>query len=130
MVSEVIVLILLVLFLRHRAVRLRQIGLWLPSPLRGWIAAAVVAALFIWFNLTLPLRNEQNLAELSLFHIYNSLIAGIVAGFVEEIFFRGFFMRDWLGRVLASLFKLLSRRCCTDWFIPHGVSVQECSPRK
>ncbi len=94
MLGEIVVLICLVLYLRHRGVRLRQIGLWAPSPLRGWIAAAFVAGLFIWFNLALPLRNEQNLTEVSLFHIYNSLMAGVIAGFMEEIFFRGFFMTE------------------------------------
>lgn len=99
MVSEIIVLVFLLLHLRRRGVRLRQIGLWAPSPARGWIAATGVAALFIWFNLTLPLRDQQTLAELSLFHIYNSLMAGVTAGFMEEIFFRGFFMTElaWAG---------------------------------
>lgn len=99
MVSEIIVLILLVLYLRRRGVRLRQIGLWAPAPARGWIAAAAVAALFIWFNLALPLRGQRSLTELSLFHIYNSLMAGVTAGFIEEILFRGFFMTElaWAG---------------------------------
>jgi membrane protease YdiL (CAAX protease family) len=92
--SEIIVLVLLLVYLRRRGVRLRQLGLWAPSPARGWIAAAGVAALFIWFNLALPLRGQPNLTELSLFHIYNSLAAGLTAGFVEEIFFRGFFMTE------------------------------------
>lgn len=99
MVSEIIVLILLLLYLGRRGVQLRQIGLWVLSPARGWIAAAAVAALFIWFNLALPLRDQRSLAELSLFHIYNSLMAGVTAGFMEEIFFRGFFMTElaWAG---------------------------------
>jgi membrane protease YdiL (CAAX protease family) len=97
MVSEVIVLILLLLYFRRRDVRLRQIGLWAPAPARGWIAAAAVATLFIWFNLVLPLRDQPGLAELSLFRVYNSLMAGLTAGFTEEIFFRGFFMTE-LGR--------------------------------
>lgn len=99
MVSEIILLILLLLYFRRRGVRLRQLGLWAPSPARGWVAAAAVAALFIWFNVAFPLRGQPNLAELSLFHIYNSLVAGLIAGFVEEIFFRGFFMTElaWAG---------------------------------
>ena len=97
--SEILVLVLLLVYLRRRGVRLRQIGFWIPAPARGWIAAAAVAALFIWFNLALPLRGQRNLAELSLFHVYNSLVAGLTAGFVEEIFFRGFFMTElaWAG---------------------------------
>lgn len=94
MLSEIVVLVLLIFYLRRRGITLQQIGLWAASPVRGWIAATVVAGLFIWFNLALPLRNEQNLGEVSLFHIYNSLIAGVIAGFVEEIFFRGFFMTE------------------------------------
>lgn len=99
MVGEIVVLVLLVLYLRRRGVWLRQIGLWAPSPVRGWIAAAVVAGLFIWFNLALPLRNQRDLTEVSLFKIYNSLMAGVTAGFMEEIFFRGFFMTEltWAG---------------------------------
>ena len=99
MVGEILALVLLVLFLRWRGVSLRQLGLWARSPVRGWVAAAVVAALFIAFNLALPLRGHGHLGEVSLFHIYNSVTAGVVAGFVEEIFFRGFFMTElaWAG---------------------------------
>jgi membrane protease YdiL (CAAX protease family) len=99
MLSEIVVLVLLLFYLKRRGIGLRQIGLWASSPARGWIATAIVAGLFIWFNLALPLRNEQNLGEVSLFHIYNSLTAGLIAGFVEEILFRGFFMTElaWAG---------------------------------
>jgi uncharacterized protein len=97
MLGEIVVLALLVLYLRRRDVTLRQLGLWQWSPARGWLAAAVVAALFIWFNVALPLRNEQNLGEVSLFHLYNSLTAGVIAGVVEEIVFRGFFMTELAG---------------------------------
>jgi|WetSurMetagenome_2_1015567.scaffolds.fasta_scaffold28690_2 uncharacterized protein len=97
MLGEIVVLALLVPYLRHRGTTLRQLGLCKWSPASGWIAAALVAALFIWFNLALPLRNEQNLAEVSLFHVYNSLTAGVIAGVVEEVFFRGFFMTELAG---------------------------------
>ena len=99
MLSEIAVFVLLLFYLKRRNIGLRQIGLWTSSPSRGWIAAAMVAGLFIWFNLALPLRDERNLAEVSLFHIYNSLTAGVIAGFVEEILFRGFFMTElaWAG---------------------------------
>ncbi len=99
MLSEIVVLVLLVFYLKRRGIGLRKIGLWASSPARGWITAVIVAGLFIWFNLALPLRNEKNLCEVSLFHIYNSLTAGVIAGFVEEIFFRGFFMTElaWAG---------------------------------
>jgi len=97
MLSEIVVFVLLLWYFKRRGMALRQIGLWASSPVRGWVAAAIVAGVFIWFNLVLPLSNEMNLAEISLFHIYNSLIASVVAGFVEEIFFRGFFMTELAG---------------------------------
>lgn len=99
MLSEIVVLALLVSYLKRRGIGLRQIGLWASSPVYGWVAAGAVAGLFVWFNLALPLRNEQHLAELSLFHIYNALTAGVVAGLVEEALFRGFFMTQlaWAG---------------------------------
>jgi membrane protease YdiL (CAAX protease family) len=99
MLSEVVIFVLLMFYLKRGGMGLRRIGLRAFSPARGWIAAAMVAGLFIWFNLALPLRNEQNLGEVSLFHIYNSLMAGVIAGFVEEVFFRGFFMTElaWAG---------------------------------
>ncbi len=99
MLSEIAVFVLLVFYLKRSSIGLRQIGLWVSSPAPGWIAATIVAGLFIWFNLALPLRNEHNLGEISFFHIYNSLTAGVIAGFVEEIFFRGFFMTElaWAG---------------------------------
>jgi hypothetical protein len=94
MLGEIVVFVLLLFYLKRRGIGLRQIGLWAYCPARGWIAAAIVAGLFIWFNLALPLRNEQNLGEISIFHIYNSLTAGVVAGFVEGTTFRGFFMTE------------------------------------
>lgn len=107
MIGEIVVLLLLILYLSRRGVTLRQIGLWAPSPARGWVAAALVAGLFIWFNLALPLRNQQNLIEVSLFHIYNSLLAGLTAGFVEEIFFRGFFMTELARAGLGKIAQVI-----------------------
>lgn len=92
MIAEVGVLLLLYIFLRRRGISFRSFGLWQPAPLAGWIAAGLTAALFISFNLVLPLRGNKDLGEISLFHLYNAISAGLVAGFVEEIFFRGFIM--------------------------------------
>ena len=94
MIAEIGVLLVLVLLLRRRGVALRSLGLWRPAPMIGWIVAGLVAALFLGFNLALPLRAERNLAEVSLFHIYNAVAAAFVAGFVEETLFRGFVMTE------------------------------------
>jgi membrane protease YdiL (CAAX protease family) len=102
MVSEIIVLILLLMYLGRRRLRVRQI------------------------NLALPLRGQPNLAEQSLFHIYNSLIAGLTAGFVEEIFFRGFFMTElaWAGfgkATQVTLSAILYGLVHSAWGITSGM---------
>jgi membrane protease YdiL (CAAX protease family) len=94
MLGEIVVLILLVQYLRGRGRSLRDLGLWKTSPARGWIFAAIVTALYLWMTFAMALRGHSALGEISVFHIYNSLAAGIVAGFVEEIFFRGFVMSE------------------------------------
>jgi uncharacterized protein len=107
--GEIIVLILLVLFLGLRGRSLRELGLWKGSPLRGWIVATVFTALYLWMTFVAVLRGHAALTEVTAFHIYNSLAAGIAAGFIEEIFFRGFVMSElkWSGfgatvQVIAS----------------------------
>ena len=94
MIAEIGVLLVLILLLRRRGVALQSLGLWRPAPIKGWIVAGLVAALFLAFNVALPLRAEKNLAEVSLFHIYNAVSAAFVAGFVEETLFRGFVMTE------------------------------------
>ena len=94
MIAEIGVLLLLVLYLRRRGNTLRSLGLWQSAPGVGWLAAGVVTTLFIAFNLALPLRAEKHLTEISLFHLYNAISAGIVAGLVEETLFRGFIMTE------------------------------------
>lgn len=94
MAAELGVFFLLILFLRRRGETLRSLGLWKTAPAAGWMAAAVVAALFIAFNLALPLQAERNLGEISFFHLYNAISAGLVAGLVEETLFRGFVMTE------------------------------------
>jgi len=92
--GEIILLFLLVYFLHGKGRSLRYLGLWRASPLRGWIVAAVVTALYLAATLMGALRGHAVLAEFSIFHIYNSLTAGITAGFIEEFFFRGWIMAE------------------------------------
>jgi membrane protease YdiL (CAAX protease family) len=94
MLGEILVLLLLVLYLRGRGRSLRDLGLRKTSPARGWILAAIFTGLYLWMTFAAVLRGHAALGEISVFHIYNSLAAGIVAGFVEEIFFRGFVMSE------------------------------------
>ena len=41
MLSEIVVLVLLLFYPKRRGIGLWQIGLWISSPMRGWIAAAM-----------------------------------------------------------------------------------------
>lgn len=97
--GEMVVLILLILFLRLRGRSLGDLGLEQNSPLRGWILAAVMTALYVWLVFVSALRNQSGMGELSAFHICTSLAAGLSAGIVEEVFFRGFIMNQlkWSG---------------------------------
>lgn len=107
--GELCVLVLLVVFLRLRGRSLRDLGLWKPAPFRGWILAAAITALYVWVVFTSVLSGHAGMREVSLFHVGNSLAAGLSAGVVEEIFFRGFVMNQlrWSGfgvavQVIAS----------------------------
>jgi uncharacterized protein len=107
--GELAVLAFLILFFRLRGRSLRDLGLWQASPLRGWVLAALMTALYVWVVFMSVLRGQAGTTEISAFHIYNSLAAGLSAGLVEEIFFRGFVMNQlkWCGfgatfQVIAS----------------------------
>ncbi len=126
MLAEIAFLLLLWEYLRRRGVSFRKLGLWQPARPAGWIAGAFTAALFIAFNLALPLRGNANLTEISWFHFYNALSAGLVAGFVEETFFRGFIINELssagfgiTGQVLVS--SLLYGVVHSAWGLTSGV---------
>jgi hypothetical protein len=87
MIGEIIVLAILTLYLRSRGQSLRDLGLWRPAPVRGWIAAALFTALFLWLTFAGALRGHTVLAEMSFFHIYNSLVAGLSQGSWRRYFF-------------------------------------------
>lgn len=94
MIAEVGLLLLVIEFLRKQGLSLRSLGLRRNAPAAGWLSAAFLAVLFIGFNLALPLRGHKSLTEVSFFHIYNAVVAGVAAGFVEETLFRGFLMNE------------------------------------
>jgi membrane protease YdiL (CAAX protease family) len=126
MLAEIVFLLLLWAYLRRCGVSFEKLGLWRRAPALGWIAGAATAALFIAFNLALPLRGNGNLTEISWFHFYNALSAGLVAGFVEETFFRGFIMNElWsagfgtTGQVMAS--SLLYGAVHSAWGLTSGL---------
>jgi membrane protease YdiL (CAAX protease family) len=130
LIAEIGVLLVLVLLLRRRGVGLPSLGLWRPASMTGWIMAGLVAALFLGFNLALPLRAEKNLTEVSLFHIYNAVAAAFVAGFVEETLFRGFVMTElrlsgWGNMAQLVISSLLYGAVHATWGIITGIFTWE-----
>jgi uncharacterized protein len=106
--GEIAALALLILFLRIRGRSLRDLGLWQESPLRGWIIAVAMTALYVWVVFTSVLRGHAGTTEVSAFHIYNSLIAGLSAGIVEETFFRGFVMNQLRWSGFGATFQVIA----------------------
>jgi uncharacterized protein len=107
--GELSTVLLVILYLRSRNRSFADIGFGRPATIYGWIAAAMLAALFVGVMLMGPLRGRAALTEPSFFHLYNSVVAGLGAGFCEEVVFRGFVMSalSWAGigrvtQVLAS----------------------------
>jgi membrane protease YdiL (CAAX protease family) len=98
-IGQVATVLLLISYLRWQRRSLADLGLSGSAPAWGWISAFVLAAVISSLILLGPLRGGAPLSELSLFHIYNSLAAGLGAGFCEEIVFRGFVMSalSWAG---------------------------------
>lgn len=64
-------------------------GLAKRASVKAWIAALVIAALWIGLLWLGPLRRVGDFAELSLWRVSLALTAGLVAGFGEELMFRG-----------------------------------------
>jgi membrane protease YdiL (CAAX protease family) len=106
-VGQVATILLLALYLRRRGGSLADLGFGRPARRRGFIAAGVLALLTIALMLGGPLRGRAPLAEASLFHLYTSAVAGLGAGFCEEILFRGFVTTELslagAGRVVQVL---------------------------
>jgi membrane protease YdiL (CAAX protease family) len=108
-IGQVSAVLLMILYLRTQNRSLADIGFGRSSSIYGWISAGVLTVLFVGLMLMGPLRGRAPLAELSFFHLYNSVVAGLGAGFCEELVFRGFVMSvlSWAGvgrvtQVLAS----------------------------
>jgi membrane protease YdiL (CAAX protease family) len=126
MIAEIAVLLVLILLMRHRGVALQSLGLWRPAPLKGWVVAALVAALFLAFNVALPLRAEKNLAEISVFYIYNAVSAAFVAGFVEETLFRGFVMTELRLSGWGNVAQVVISSLVYGAVLRHGAQLPAC----
>ena len=106
--GEWIIFGLLLLFLRYQGQSLPDLGFGKSSPLRGWIASAVITFLYVWVVLGSAIKGHAPLAEVSAFHLYGSLVAGLSAGIVEECFFRGFVMNQLRGAGFGSSIQVVA----------------------
>lgn len=107
--GELLALAALLFFLRTRGQSARLFGLWRPAPLRGWVAALVVTALYVLLVFAGVLGGgAARLGEISAFHLYGSLLAACSAGFVEEIFFRGFVMTELKNAGFGPVVQVLA----------------------
>lgn len=71
------------------------LGLWQPASRLGWILALLLAAATVGINLLGALRGQLSvITEMSGFYLYSATVAGVSAGFCEEILFRGFVMDE------------------------------------
>ncbi len=64
-------------------------GLWRRAPARGWIAAAITAAIQIGMIVGFFIPDRSLIFELSLFNVHGSLVTAIGGGVVEEVVHRG-----------------------------------------
>jgi|SRR5215469_1186256 len=102
----------IVIILRLRGLRLRDIGWAKASPPGGWLAALAVAVLYAGFTVMGPmLRHAPILSDWSLFRVGTAVAIGVTAGICEETVFRGFVMTEareagspvWLQVFLSAL---------------------------
>ena len=83
----------IVLILRLRGQRLRDIGWGMSASIWGWLLAVVFTILYCAVTIMGPaLKGAPLLTDWSFFRIATAVIIGISAGICEETIFRGFVM--------------------------------------
>lgn len=99
-----------VLFLRHRQLSLRDIGVWRLGNWKAWAFALVFGALSIAGNLRFLPRMGVPISAAFLpqgFHLAAALMMGITAGFCEEVLFRAFLMTEFANAGYGKLAQVL-----------------------
>jgi membrane protease YdiL (CAAX protease family) len=96
--AEVIVLIGVRWLLSRDKLSFGAPGLWHGGAFWAWFLGVGLGLLTAFYGLSNPALHLPSKLEAVLdpapWHIYSALVAGIAAGFCEEIIFRGFVMRD------------------------------------
>ena len=81
---------LIAALLLRAGLSLGDLGLTRPATRDVWGAGLVLALLLVAVLVAGPLRSSSTLREWSAYRVSGGLLAGIAAGFGEEIVFRGF----------------------------------------
>jgi len=93
-IGQFLGLFFLTLVLRQRGMTFGDLGLWRTPRPTAWLAAVVLAGLFVFVLLQGPLRSRIDWWDASAFRIYTAVLAGVAAGLREEILFRGYVMTE------------------------------------
>lgn len=96
--AELFVVAGVYIHLRRQGRSLRDLGWLRPAPLRGWVAGILLGiATAAWglanpaLGLSTPLAG---ITDLALWRVAAGLVAGLGAGFCEEVLFRGYAMTE------------------------------------
>jgi hypothetical protein len=87
--GELVAILLLLVWLARTGRGVAWAGLAKGASIKTWIAALVIAALWIGLLWLGPLHRVGDFTELSSWRVSLALMAGCVAGFGEELMFRG-----------------------------------------
>lgn len=84
--------------LRREGRSLRDLGLWRRATALAWLLGVGLGALTAFWGLSNPGLHLPSrlgaLLDFSPWHLYTALVAGLAAGFCEEILYRGLVMQE------------------------------------
>lgn len=111
-IAEILTVAGLWFYLRSRRKGFGSLGLWKRATTPGWIFGILLGLLTAGFglaNAALRLKAAPSvLLAPRLWHIYTALVAGLSAGFCEEIMFRGFVMTELSDAGFNSVVQVIA----------------------
>jgi membrane protease YdiL (CAAX protease family) len=96
------------LILRAQGQGLSALGWRTPARWPGWVAAGLLAILFIGFVGAGPLRGAPVFSDASPFRIFGALVMALIGGVFEESVFRGFVIGRARDAGLPTIVQVLA----------------------
>lgn len=97
-VAEFVTVFLVMVWQRKRGQSLASLGFWRRSTFLVWVLAVALGLVTAFWGLSNPsLHLPSRLAavfDISSWHVYSALVAGVTGGFCEELLYRGVAMRE------------------------------------